>query len=105
MVHADVIAVVVIVLGVPATTAGLWALRAGPMVARNREVRYEELAVVQLVSSPNRGVRLAVKGSPDAVVFWTYRSRTIADCLEVHNVLVDRTEVSLREAGGTHRTW
>ncbi len=70
------------------------------------EARYEELATVRLIESPASGVRLAIKGSTDAVVFWTFReSREISGLLEAKNVPVDRTTVPLRQAGGTYRNW
>lgn len=69
------------------------------------EAQYEELATVRLISSLNPGVRLALKGSTDAVVFLTFESTQIADRLEAHGVPVDRAAISLRNAGGTYRNW
>jgi hypothetical protein len=89
-----------------------WGIRLGGSVRPVRwvigtwEARYEELATVRLISSLTPGVRLAVKGSTDAVVFWTFQdSREIADRLEAHGVPVDRSAMSLRKAGGIYRSW
>ncbi len=70
------------------------------------EARYEELAMVRLISSLTPGVRFAVEGSADAVVFWTFKhAGEFADRLEAHSVRIDRSPTSLRKAGGTYRTW
>lgn len=70
------------------------------------EAQYGELATVRLISSAASGVRFAVKGSTDAVVFWCIRDPgEIADRLEMHGVAVDRSVTTLRQAGGICRTW
>lgn len=70
------------------------------------EARYEELAKVRLISSATSGVRFAVEGSTDAVVFWSFRDAgEIADRLEAHGVAVDRSSTTLRQAGGAYRSW
>ena len=69
------------------------------------EARYEELATAQLVSSAWTGIRFAVTGSTDAVVFLSFKSSAeILDELEARGVCVDRSMKSIRQAGGTHRT-
>jgi hypothetical protein len=89
-----------------------WGIRLGGSVRLVRwlirpwEARYEELATVRLISSATSGVRIAVEGRTDAVVFWSFRDAgEIADRLEAHGVPVDRSVTTLRQAGGVYRSW
>jgi hypothetical protein len=69
------------------------------------EARYEELATVRFIASMSSGIRFAVKGGTTAVVFWAFNDLVeIADRLEERGVTVDRSRVSLRQAGGIYRT-
>lgn len=150
MVRVVIIVAIVIVLGVPAIAATLWALKdqaggsarltgmpatapettfiGGSLIGSTQatqplaqleffdwgirlsasvrllrwgtptwEARYEELATVRLISSfKQSGVRLVVKGSTDAVVFWTFDdSAAIASRLEAHGVPVDRSATTI----------
>jgi len=87
-------------------------LRFLPMSFPTWEARYAELATIKSVlAAAGSGVRFAVTGSPDAVVFWSSRvfwasqNPEILDRLEAAGATVDRTVISLRQAGGVYRHW
>ncbi len=70
------------------------------------EASYDELATVRHVTgAAGFGLRFAVTGSSDAVVFWSRRCADILDRLEAAGAVVDRQVTSLKKAGGTHRAW
>jgi hypothetical protein len=80
-------------------------LRFFPLSFPTWEARYEELAVVRHVTGPaGFGLRFAVTGSSDAVVFWSRRCSEILDRLQAAGAIVDRAVVSLKQAGGTYKT-
>lgn len=105
--------------GTASTTAPLarleffsWGIRLSGRVRRARwilppwEARYEELATIRPVSIMLRtgGIRLAVKDSADAVVFWSAVSTEILNRLAAHGVPTERQVTRLR-AGDLYRTW
>jgi hypothetical protein len=91
--------------GVRLRSGARW-LRNLPLSVPTWEARYEELAVVRSVTGVGRsGVRLAVAGSTDAVVFWTLHVPEVLDRLEAAGASVDRSPVGLKQAGGIYRTW
>jgi hypothetical protein len=92
-----------------------WGIRLGPsarLVALlplsipTWEARYEELATVRSVRGiVSSGLRFAVAGKSDAVVFWSFQWLEILDRLEAVGATVDRSPVPLRQAGGVYKTW
>lgn len=81
-------------------------LRHLPLSFPTWEARYEELAVVRSVAGVGAGgVRFALTGSTDAVVFWSGRWSEVLDRLEAAGVTVDRSTTSLKNAGGVYKTW
>jgi hypothetical protein len=81
-------------------------LRFLPLSVPTWEARYEELAVVRLVTSYGQeGLRFAMTGSADAVVFWSVRCLEILDRLEAAGATVDRSVTSLKQAGGVYKSW
>jgi hypothetical protein len=81
-------------------------LRFLPMTVPTWEARYDELAVVRRVRSAGAdGLRFALSGSTDAVVFWSRNCPEILDRLEAADVTVDRSVTTLKQAGGTYKTW
>jgi hypothetical protein len=85
-------------------------LRQLPFHVATWEARYEELAVVRSVTGRGTsGLRFAVVGSTDAVVFWSPYWRSpdwpeILDRLEAAGATVDRVPVPLKQAGGVYKT-
>jgi hypothetical protein len=90
--------------GVRLSSCARW-LRYLPLSVPTWEARYDELAVVRSVSRiGTSGLRLAVAGSADAVVFWTSQWPDILDRLAVAGASVDRSPVQFKQPGGTERT-
>jgi hypothetical protein len=89
-----------------------WGIRLGasarllqllPLSLPTWEARYGELGVVRRVTSHGtEGLRFAVTGATDAVVFWSFRCPEILDQLEIAGATVDRTVTSLKKAGGIY---
>jgi hypothetical protein len=92
-----------------------WGIRLGasarplallPLSIPTWEARYEELATVRSVRGIlSSGLRFAVAGKSDAVVFWSFQLLEILDRLETAGAMVDRSPVPLRQAGGIYKTW
>ena len=73
-----------------------------PLSVPTWEARYEELVTVRHVTgAAGFGLRFAVSGTPEAVVFWSRRCSEILDRLGAEGVAVDRSLTSLKLAGGT----
>jgi hypothetical protein len=67
---------------------------------------YDELAVVKTVTGAGTsGLRFAVSGESDAVVFWSSSCAEILDRLAAAGATVDRSAMSLKQAGGVYKTW
>jgi hypothetical protein len=73
-----------------------------PLAVPTWEARYEELVTVRHVTAAaGSGLRFAVSGAPDAVVFWSRRCSEILDRLGAAGAPIDRSLTSLKLAGGT----
>lgn len=77
-----------------------------PLFVPTWEARYDELAVVKNVTGAGTsGLRFAVSGESDAVVFWSSSCPEILDRLAAAGATVDRSAMSLKQAGGVYKTW
>lgn len=91
--------------GLRLSSSARW-LRLLPLSVPTWEARYKDLAVVKSIAGLGAdGLRFALIGSADAVVFWSFRRPEILDRLEAAGATVDRSAVPLKEAGGVFKTW
>lgn len=82
------------------------SVRAARWMLPPREAHYEELVTIRAVSLWLRtgGIRLAVEGNANALVFWSSVSTEILNRLAAHGVPIDRQVMRLRTED-LYRTW